>query len=129
MRKLTCMALMMFALQAQAVTIEAKLPVAAQEATAQRVIHQLKCVVCEGQSLADSDATFAREMRQEIRRMAAEGQSEQTILAFFHSRYGASILMSPPVQPDTLPLWLAPLLFITLGGAVLWRFTRRRSDA
>lgn len=129
-RKFALLAALLVALAgaAEAVTIEAKLADPAQEAAAQTVIHQLKCVVCEGQSLADSDATFAREMRQEIRRMAQEGQSAERIHDYFRSRYGARILMTPPLEAQTMPLWLAPLAFVTMGGVLLWRFTRRRED-
>lgn len=119
----------LFCVSAQAVTIEKKLPDAAQERVATRVIRQLNCVVCEGQALADSDATFAREMRAEIRRMAGEGQSEQELLTYFRTRYGTRILLTPPVERSTALLWLAPLFFLLAGGMFLWRFTRTRSVA
>ncbi len=127
MRVSIAVLLMLLCLPAQAVTIEKKLPDHAQEETAQRAIRQLNCVVCEGQALADSDATFAREMRSEIRRMAGEGSSEQDILTFFRSRYGVGILLTPPMERNTALLWLAPVLFLLGGGLLLWRFTRARS--
>lgn len=120
--------LFMFALlacaPAQAVTIEQKLPDASQEQVAQNAIGKLNCVVCEGQALADSDATFAREMRHEIRRMASEGATTDDILTYFRARYGASILLTPPVQSNTLILWFAPLAMVLLGAWILWRTTR-----
>lgn len=122
---LAFVAVALFALAAQAVTIEPKLNDPAQEAVARQVIAQLNCVVCEGQALAESDATFAREMRAEIRRMAAEGQSETAILDYFRTRYGARILLTPPMQPSTLLLWLGPVLFVLAGALLLRRLTRR----
>jgi cytochrome c-type biogenesis protein CcmH len=127
MRASLILMLTLLCLPAHAVTIERKLANTEQEQIAQRVIQQLNCVVCEGQPLADSDATFAREMRAEIRRMAAEGTSEQAILEFFRQRYGTQILLTPPVERSTLLLWLAPLLFVLCGGWFLWRFTNTRS--
>lgn len=127
MRASLLCALLLFAASAEAVTIERPLADPAQERVAQQVIGQLKCVVCEGQALADSDATFAREMRREIRRMAGDGDSGRTILAYFHDRYGARILLTPPLETATAPLWLAPFAMVLAGAALLWRLTRRVS--
>ncbi len=110
---------------AHAVSIERKLPDAAQERVAEGAIAQLKCVVCESQSLADSDADFAREMRREIRRMAGDGQNEQQILDYFRAHYGARILLDPPVERSTALLWVAPVLMLLAGALLLWRQTRR----
>lgn len=129
MRVSVLLAVLLFAGAASAVTIEPRLADAAQEDVAQRVIAQLNCVVCEGQALADSDATFAREMRAEIRRMAEEGQSETAILHYFEQRYGARILLTPPLEGSTALLWLAPALFVLGGGALLWRNRRRGGRA
>lgn len=119
--------MLVFALPAQAVTIETKLRNPAQEEHAQKAIEQLKCVVCEGQALADSDAKFAREMRAEIRRMAAEGKSSNDITGYFRERYGAQILLTPPVEKNTLLLWVGPLLFLLGGAAVVRSVTRRQA--
>lgn len=118
---------MLWCVAAQAVTIEQPLANPAQEQVAREVIRQLNCVVCEGQALADSDATFAREIRREIRRMAEAGHSEAEILAYFESRYGTRILLTPPVARETLALWLAPFAVLLLGGVTLWRLARRRT--
>jgi cytochrome c-type biogenesis protein CcmH len=109
---------------ANAATIEQPLANAAQEKTAQAIIHELKCVVCEGQSLADSDAALAKQMRAHVRKLVAEGTSRADILAFFRTRYGEQILMTPPLEPTTALLWLAPLLLLLLGGMLVWRTTR-----
>ncbi|MFZ4125854.1 MAG: cytochrome c-type biogenesis protein [Rickettsiales bacterium] len=110
-----------FATWAHAFTPEPALSDAAQEAIAQRSFHQLRCVVCEGQSLAESDATLAIQMRSEIREMAKDGKSESEILAYFQQHYGDSILMTPPLNTYTYLLWSAPLLFLLVGFALLRR--------
>ncbi|MBN8543431.1 MAG: cytochrome c-type biogenesis protein CcmH [Alphaproteobacteria bacterium] len=112
---------LMLACSAHAFTPEPALSDATQEAIAQRSFHQLRCVVCDGQSLAESDATLAIQMRSEIRAMAKDGQAEKVILAYFKQRYGDSILMTPPLNPHTYALWGAPLLLLLVGLALLWR--------
>lgn len=109
---------------AQAATIEQPLPNAAQEQTARALFHELKCVVCEGQSLADSDAALAKQMRAHVRLMVAEGKTADEVLAFFRTRYGEQILLTPPVEGSTALLWVAPLLLLAVGGALVWRNTR-----
>lgn len=103
---------------ALAVTVDKPLTDPAQEAAAQSLFHTLKCVVCEGQSLAESDATLAVQMRGLIRTMLSEGKSEPEVLEFFRTRYGDKITMAPPVAGRTAPLWLAPVLM--LAAAVWW---------
>ncbi|MFM9890011.1 MAG: cytochrome c-type biogenesis protein CcmH [Rickettsiales bacterium] len=116
---------LLLALPAHALTIEPPLPDAAQERNAQTIFHQLKCMVCEGQALADSDAALAIQMRAEVRRMAAEGQSEAEILDYFRARYGARILFTPPFEASTWLLWLAPLLLLAGGGFLIYRTTAK----
>ena len=111
-------------LSAGAVTIERALPDAAQEAAARELFHDLKCVVCEGQSLGESDAALAVQMRQHIRDMLAKGATPDEVRDYFRLRYGDSIVMTPPLGARTLALWAAPLLMLLLGGACVWRLTR-----
>jgi cytochrome c-type biogenesis protein CcmH len=112
---------MLFAASALAFTPEPPLPNAQDEELAQSLFHELRCVVCEGQSLAESDATLARQMRSEIRRMVREGQSKPQIIGFFQQRYGDVILMSPPLTAHTYLLWATPLLLLAIGTILLWR--------
>jgi cytochrome c-type biogenesis protein CcmH len=100
----------------------------------QGVASQLKCVVCQGESVADSQAGLAQEMRLVIRDQLQQGKSDQEVLQYFVQRYGEDIIWSPPWQGFSLLVWLVPIVF-WLGGVVLliflfreWRAmaTRRR---
>jgi cytochrome c-type biogenesis protein CcmH len=102
----------------------------------QGVASQLKCVVCQGESVADSQAGLAQEMRLVIREQLQQGKSDQEVLQYFVQRYGEDIIWSPPWQGFSLLVWLVPILF-WLGGAALllflfreWRAmaTRRQSE-
>lgn len=114
----------LLAFPAYALVLDTPLTDAAQERTAQRLFHDMKCVVCEGQSLAESDAQFAQQMRAHIRRMLADGATEHEVRTYFVTRYGERILLTPPVNRHTYLLWAAPLLLVFGGGLILWRNTR-----
>ena len=118
-------AMLFFAGASFAANIEQPLPDAAQEQTARAIFHELKCVVCEGQSLADSDATLAGQMRDHVRRLVRDGKTEPQILAEFQNAYGDKILLTPPVEPTTYLLWFAPLLLLALGAILVRRATRK----
>src|SRR6266567_4779256 len=82
------------------------------------VASQLKCPVCQGESVADSPSTISQQMRGVIRQQLQSGQSEQQIIQYFIDRYGPQIVWSPPWQGFTLLAWLVPIILL-LGGAVL----------
>jgi cytochrome c-type biogenesis protein CcmH len=107
-----------------ATAIDQPLADATQEETARALFRELRCVVCAGQSIAESNATLAAQMRDQVRERVAKGESNAEILARFHAAYGDSILMTPPVKESTFLLWLAPLLLFCTGAALLWRTTR-----
>jgi cytochrome c-type biogenesis protein CcmH len=115
----------LISLPAFAVTIERPLPEIVQERRAQQIFAALKCVVCEGQPLAESDAELAIDMRHSIREKVARGESTQKIIGYFETRYGEAILMRPPVTQHTLPLWLMPVLLLVVGLGIFWRNVRR----
>jgi cytochrome c-type biogenesis protein CcmH len=98
-----------------------------QEAKAKALMETLRCLVCQGQSIADSDAEMAGDMRALVRERIAAGQSPEQVRAWLIERYGAWVSYKPPVEPLTWPLWAAPLVLL-LGGAWLarGRFRRRR---
>lgn len=125
MRKLlpSWLAMVFIAASAQALVIDTRLDDPAREAQAQELFHDLRCVVCEGQSLAESDAVFAQQMRREIREQLQNGDSPQAIKDYFVARYGAQILQSPPLAANTYFLWAMPVLFLLIGA---WLMRPRR---
>ena len=90
----------------------------------QEVGAQLKCPICQGESVADSPSLLAQQMRSVIRQQLQEGKSEQEVIQFFVNSYGEQIVWSPPWQGFTLLAWLVPIVLL-LGGAVLLFFTLR----
>lgn len=95
-------------------------------ARARTLDSELRCMTCQGETIAESSADLAADMRAEVRRRIAAGQSDDQIKAYFVSRYGDFILMRPPVQGNTLLLWLAPgLALLAAAGGAFFYFTRR----
>ncbi len=94
-----------------------QLPDPRQEAQAQGLMLEIRCLVCQGQSIADSDAEMAGDMRDLVRRRIAAGEKPDAIRAWLIERYGQWISYRPTAEPVTWPLWLAPLALL-LGG--LW---------
>ncbi|HWY63584.1 MAG TPA: cytochrome c-type biogenesis protein [Rhizomicrobium sp.] len=90
------------------------------EARARNLQRQLRCLVCQGESIDESGSPFAADVRHLVRQQIVQGQSDRQIEDFLVARYGDFILMKPPVQPDTWLLWLAPFLVLGAGGAVAW---------
>ena len=103
-------------------------PTAEVDRRLQNLSGELRCLVCQNQSLADSDAELAIDLRREIRRMIEAGKSDVEIRDFLAARYGDFILYEPPFKPLTLALWLGPLLFLVLGLGLLVRSLRRREQ-
>ncbi len=102
----------------------------ALEARARAVQKELRCLVCQGQSLDQSDAELAHDLRRIIRERILAGDSDDAIKQFLVVRYGNFILMKPPVEPDTYALWFGPALVLLLGtGAVAITITRARRRA
>ena len=105
-----------------------QLPDPSQERRAKALMETIRCLVCQGQSIADSNAEMAGDMRSLIRERIAAGESPDSIRAWLVSRYGEWVSYQPVLEPATWPLWAAPILLL-LGG--LWlargRFRRRRS--
>ena len=102
-----------------AIGLEGKLPDPAQEARAQVIFKQLRCMVCTGESIHDSNADLAKDLRQLVRERIESGESDDEIVAYIVSRYGETILMEPPVKTSTYFLWYSPLVFLLIGGVIL----------
>jgi cytochrome c-type biogenesis protein CcmH len=101
-----------------------QLPDPKQEAAAQALMEQLRCLVCQGQSIADSDAELAGDMRDLVRRRIAAGEKPATIRAWLIQRYGTWISYKPTAEPAAWPLWLAPLALLLAGAWLLRRRIR-----
>jgi len=98
-----------------------------QEAAAKALMEELRCLVCQGQSIADSNAELAGDMRAMVRQRIAAGERPEAVRAWLVSRYGDWVSYRPPVEPMTWPLWAAPLLLLGVGAFLLrHRFRRRR---
>lgn len=101
----------------------------AEEAKAKELMETLRCLVCQGQSIADSDAPLAGDMRHEVRTKIAAGESPDAIRKWLVARYGNWVSYDPPFDAATALLWLGPLLFLALGGwLALGRFRRGETD-
>ena len=99
----------------------------AMEARARALQRQLRCLVCQGESIDESNATLAADLRQLVRRQMAEGKSDAQIKQYLVARYGDFILMKPPLQPDTYALWLAPfVVLLGAGGVAFWAIRRAK---
>lgn len=96
-----------------------------QEQRFQDLTEELRCLVCQNQNLADSDAPLAQDLRQEIHVMLMNGQSDDQIRSFLVDRYGDFVLYRPALKGNTLLLWLAPALLL-LGGAIVVAYSVRR---
>ena len=92
-----------------------------KEAQAQYIISQLRCFVCQGQPLAQSDVPLARDLRHLVRQLLADGKSQQEVIAFITQRYGNQVLMNPPFNRQTFVLWLLPFFALALGAFLLYR--------
>ena len=103
-----------------------QLPDARQEARAQALMNELRCLVCQGQSIADSDAELAGDMRDLVRRRIAAGEKPGAIRAWLIQRDGSWISDKPTAEPAAWPLWLAPLALLAVGAWLLRHRIRLR---
>jgi cytochrome c-type biogenesis protein CcmH len=88
--------------------------------------HELRCLVCQNQTLADSNAPLAVDLRNQIREQLAAGKSERDVVDFMVTRYGDFVLYRPPLKASTVLLWAGPFVFLIAGFYFLARFLRRR---
>jgi cytochrome c-type biogenesis protein CcmH len=125
MRRVFVLALVLAPLSAHAVTPGEMLPDPAMEARARAITSELRCLVCQNQSVDDSDAALARDLRVLVRDKISEGLSDAQVKDYVHARYGDFVLLRPPLKIGTLLLWAAPLLALLAGAAALWTASRR----
>ncbi|HEX7930041.1 MAG TPA: cytochrome c-type biogenesis protein [Sphingomicrobium sp.] len=103
-----------------------QLPDTKQEAKAQALMQEIRCLVCQGQSIADSDAELAGDMRDLVRRRIAAGEKPDHIRAWLIERYGDWISYRPSTKPIAWPLWAAPIIMLIFGGVVAAGRLRRK---
>lgn len=99
-----------------------------QEARARHLFQQLRCVVCQNESIDDSDADLAHDLRQIVRQQVAAGRSDDQIRAFLVDRYGEFILLTPRLSLGNAVLWLTPVLILVAGGALFALSARRTTS-
>ena len=102
-----------------------QLPDPGQEAKATALMEEIRCLVCQGQSIADSDAELAGDMRDLVRRRIAAGESPATVREWLVKRYGSWISYRPTAEPAAWPLWLAPLALLLVGGFLVRKRIKR----
>jgi cytochrome c-type biogenesis protein CcmH len=112
---------------AWAVDGEPALADAALQARYEALTHQLRCLVCQNETIADSGATLAGDLRRELREKLVAGQTDAEILKFMTDRYGAFVLYKPPFEQRTWLLWLGPALFLLLGAGAAIRIIVKRA--
>ena len=100
-----------------------------EETRFRSLTHELRCVMCQNQSIADSDAQIAVDLRREILQLIREGRSDDEIRRFLVERYGEFVLYRPHVGPATWLLWFGPVLVLLAGGGLVWRIVRQRAQA
>ncbi|MBU0499315.1 MAG: cytochrome c-type biogenesis protein CcmH [Gammaproteobacteria bacterium] len=128
MKPLMLMLLLLVAGATQAATIEThRFDDPAREALYKKMIAELRCLVCQNQNLADSNAELAQDLRRKTYEMVSAGKSETEILAYMVERYGDFVLYRPPVKGITLFLWLGPFILLAAGLFVLVRVIRQRA--
>ncbi|WBH15561.1 cytochrome c-type biogenesis protein [Sphingomonas radiodurans] len=98
----------------------------AKEAEARALMETLRCLVCQGQSIADSDAEMAADMRALVRSRIATGESSASVRQGLIRSYGDYVTYDPPLSPVTAPLWIAPLLLLAIGGLIAARSFKRK---
>jgi cytochrome c-type biogenesis protein CcmH len=105
---------------------DTQLPDPRQEADAMALMYTLRCLVCQGQSIADSEVDMAGDMRALVRQRIAAGEPPEKVRAWLIERYGSYVTYDPPFGWTTAPLWLMPIALLALGGWVAMRTLKRR---
>lgn len=121
--------LMALTLSANAIGVDkARLADPAQEARAYNIMTQLRCLVCQNESIAESDASLAQDLRAIVRQQVKAGKTDAEIIHFMTSRYGDWILLKPPLKPTTIVLWFGPLALLLIGGFMVLRYIRQNPE-
>lgn len=124
MRTLMLVALLVLVPAAQGADIRFENP--EQQARYEHLINELRCLVCQNQTIADSNADLALDLRSKVAEQIAAGKSDDEVIAYLTARYGDFVLYRPPVQANTVLLWAGPFLLLGIGAVVLFVTLRRR---
>ena len=114
-------------MQARAVDEAGQLENPELQARYENLTKELRCLVCQNESVADSNAFLARDLRKQVQEMLVAGKSDADILDFMTARYGEFVRYNPPLEPKTVLLWGAPFLLLGVGLLVIFRVVRNRS--
>ena len=93
----------------------------------ERITKELRCLVCQNESIADSNVELASDLRRQVREMLVGGKSDDAIFGFMTDRYGEFVRFAPPLSPKTALIWGAPFAMLLLGGVIVYRVARQRS--
>lgn len=126
-RALLALTLALAPLAAAAISPDEVLPDAGQEARARDITRELRCVVCQSESIDESNAEIARDLRLLVRERIVAGDSDDAVLAFVVDRYGEFVLFRPPMTAANAPLWLAGPVLLVFGAALVAAVMRRRA--
>ncbi|HEU4603573.1 MAG TPA: cytochrome c-type biogenesis protein [Steroidobacteraceae bacterium] len=118
MKRVSIFVLCLWSAMALAIDTAPAFQDAALQARYERLTHELRCLVCRSETIADSNAPLAADLRRGVAEQMRAGKSDEEILKFMTDRYGDYVLYRPPVVPRTLLLWGAPMLFLLAGGAI-----------
>lgn len=127
MRRALILLLLLAPLAALAIGPDELLPDPGQEARAREITRELRCVVCQSESIDESNADIARDLRLLVRERIVAGDSDEEVLAFVVDRYGEFVLFRPPMSAANAPLWLAGPVFLIFGLALVAAAARRRA--
>ena len=130
MKRIILLSLIVASLPGFALARQAQ-PASADPALEERVMNlsrELRCLVCQNETLADSRADLAEDLRNQIREQMKAGKSDKQIVAYLTQRYGKFILYNPPVDPTTYLLWFGPFVLLLAGLFVLFRYLKQRRE-
>ena len=99
----------------------------ALQARFEHIAKELRCLQCQNETIADSNADLARDLRRQVREMLIDGKSDDAIFTFMTDRYGEFVRFAPPLSPKTALIWGAPFFMLLLGGVIVYRVVRQRS--
>jgi cytochrome c-type biogenesis protein CcmH len=99
----------------------------ALQARYERIIQELRCLVCQNESIADSNVELASDLRRQVREMLVAGKSDDAIFTFMTDRYGEFVRFNPPLEAKTLLIWGAPFIMMLVGGFIVYRVALKRS--